>query len=124
VAGDAAAVSRILRGLQGEGEEPTLVLWALAREVRSLAVMAAEIRRGAPPEQALAKQGVWENRKALVRDALKRHSLQGLHRLLRQAARTDRVIKGAQQGRGWDELLQLALGLTGAAAIREHLTVS
>jgi DNA polymerase-3 subunit delta len=124
VAGDAAAVSRILRGLQSEGEEPTLVLWALAREVRALAGMAEEIRRGAAPEQVLARRGVWESRKAPVRGALKRHSVPGLQRLLCRAARADRSIKGLAQGNVWDELLQVALGLSGVAVLQEVNMVS
>ena len=118
LAGEGAAVSRILRGLQGEGEEPTLVLWALAREIRNLATMAEEVRRGATSEQVLARQGVWDSRKSLMRGALKRCSAQALRRLLRQAGRADQVIKGAAQGKVWDELLQVALGLAGVKVVQ------
>jgi DNA polymerase-3 subunit delta len=117
LAGEAAAVTRVLRGLQGEGEEPTLALWALTREIRVLAAMADEMRRGAVLDQVLQRNKVWENRKALVRNSLKRSSPRRLRQLLRHAARVDRIIKGMAQGNPWDELLQLALGLAGIKAI-------
>jgi len=124
MAGEAAAVTRTLRGLQGEGEETTLVLWALAREIRSLAGMADELRRGAALDQVLFKNKVWENRKPLVRNTLKRCSLQRLRRLLRLAGRIDRIIKGAAPGNVWDELLQLALGLAGVSVVQRRVAVS
>lgn len=120
LAGEGAAASRILRGLQGEGEEPTLVLWALAREVRLLVVVADEVRRGAAADQVMGRHGIWDNRKALVHAALKRHSAPGLRRLLHEAARADRVIKGAERGNAWDELLQVALGLAGVTLLQQE----
>jgi DNA polymerase-3 subunit delta len=124
MAGEGAAVTRILRGLQGEGEEPVLILWALSREIRALAGMADELQRGAAIDQVLNHHKVWENRKTLVRVALKRGSPQTFRVLLRQAARADRVIKGAAAGNAWDELLQLALGLAGISVIRHSETVA
>jgi DNA polymerase-3 subunit delta len=124
VAGDGQAVTRVLRGLQGEGEEPVLVLWALTREIRALTAMAEELRRGTAVEQVLAKNRIWENRKILVRNALKRSSPRSLKRLLRHAGKTDRVIKGMAAGNAWDELLQLALGVAGIAVVRRDTALS
>ena len=116
--GEGAAVTRVLRGLQGEGEEPVVALWALSREIRTLATMADELRRGAALEQLFAKNKIWEKRKLLVRNALKRCPPQTLRQLLRQAGRADRVIKGVAVGNVWDELLQLALGLAGITVVQ------
>lgn len=124
MAGEGAAVTRIMHGLQGEGEEPVLVLWVLAREIRALASMADELRRGTALEQVFNKHKVWENRKALVRSTLKRCPLQTLRGLLRQAGRADRIIKGAAAGNAWDELLQLALGLAGTSVIQPAAMIS
>jgi DNA polymerase III subunit delta len=118
LAGDGTAVARVLRGLQGEGEEPVLVLWALTREVRILMNMVEESRRGMALEQLFTQHRIWENQKILVRNALKRSSPHSFRRLLRLAARTDRVIKGIAAGNAWDELLQLALGLAGVTVVR------
>ena len=124
LAGETVAVTRILRGLQGEGEEPVVVLWALSREIRSLTIMAEELRRGVALEQLFAKHRVWENRKRLVGGALKRCPPQTLRRLLRQAAQADRVIKGITAGNLWDELLQLALGVAGSSVVQAAATMS
>ena len=118
LAGEGAAVTRVLHGLQGEGEEPVVVLWALAREIRSLAIMADAVQGGAGMEQVFNENRIWQNRKILVSGALKRSSPRSLRLLLRQAGRADRVIKGAAPGNVWDELLQLVLGLAGVVVVQ------
>ena len=113
LAGDATHVQRSLAGLRAEGTEPVLVLWALTREIRSLAVMAREIEAGAAAAQVLARHRVWDRRKAVVGQALRRVPAARWVRWLQDCARIDRVIKGRAAGSGWDELLQLALELAG-----------
>ena len=110
--GDSARTSRIIEGLKGEGVEPVLVLWALTREIRSMANMAAEAQDGGI-EQALARYRVWEKRKPLLRAGLKRHSPRAWQAMLRRAALIDGMVKGAKAGNVWDELLQLSLWLGG-----------
>lgn len=111
--GDAERTARILQGLREEGQEPVLILWALARELRQGLAIAEAVARGTPVDAAMTRQRVWDKRKDLVRGALKRHRLPAWQALLRRAGTVDRVIKGAQPGRPWDELLQLSLGLAG-----------
>ena len=55
--GDAPRLTRMLDGLRGEGVEPILVLWALARELRSLADMAAQNESGKGSEVVWAGLG-------------------------------------------------------------------
>lgn len=119
--GDAVRATRTLYGLRAEGAEPTLVLWALVREVRSLAGMAYDCRKGASVEPVLIKHRVWEKRKAAVRQALQRHPLRHWQKLLSIAARIDRVIKGATPGNAWDELLQLSLAIAGVRLWNEEI---
>jgi len=107
--GDAPRVTRILNGLRAEGVEPTLVVWALAREIRSMASMTKELAAGTGMDQVLAKYRVWARRKPLIRGALQRHRLTRWWAMLCHAARIDRTIKGGMSGNTWDELLQLAL---------------
>ena len=116
--GDAARTTRIVRGLCAEGVEPVLVLWALAREIRLLASMSYELRRGMPDERVMSQFKVWEKRKVTVRQGLRRHSLQGWWRMLRRAGHVDRVIKGVSAGNIWDELLQLSLMMAGVKTLR------
>jgi DNA polymerase-3 subunit delta len=117
LSGKADKTFKILNGLRGEGVEPVLVLWALGREIRSLSAMAAEVRRGAAIESVLGRQRVWERRKPLVREALKRHKLGRWYALLQHCARIDRIIKGVEVGKPWDELLQLGLSMAGMAVL-------
>lgn len=113
--GRVARALRMLNGLRAEGEEPVLVLWALSREVRSLATMAQDLATGSTMDQTLQRHRVWERRKPIVRQGLKRHRVAAWRVMLRQCARADRVIKGAEPGSPWDELLQLSMKISGVA---------
>jgi DNA polymerase-3 subunit delta len=115
--GDGARGVRILNGLQVEGVAPAVVLWALARDLRQLAVMARVLAGGQTIPQVLARFKVWESRDTAFTRALQRLSGAACNRLLRRCALIDRVIKGQATGNAWDELLQLTLWLTGVNAV-------
>ncbi len=104
LAGQVARTSRIIGGLKNEGVEPVLMLWALSREIRSLSKIATS---GISIEVAMSKQRIWENRKALTRKALARHNAKRWLFFLKRCAKIDKVIKGVEPGRVWDELLML-----------------
>jgi DNA polymerase-3 subunit delta len=110
--GDPARCARLLDGLRGEGAAAPLVLWALASETRSLAVLRAGQDDGQPLPALLKAERVFDERRkqALVR-ALGRVTSTSLRAALMHAARIDRMIKGLVQGDVWDEFLQLALRL-------------
>ncbi len=116
LSGDAVRTVRILDGLKGEGVEPAAILWALSRELRQMVKMSAAMN-GMPVERVLADYRVWANRKALVRQGLQRHSIRNWRVMLNRAARIDRINKGRGAGNAWDELLQLALMMTGKRII-------
>ena len=116
--GDAVRAQRMLSGLQAEGVEPVLVLWALAREIRSLGAMARDVAQGQAPAQVMARHRVWESRKAPIGKALTRIKLPQWQAMIRQAAQLDRVIKGRAAGKPWDELVQLTLRLAGQELCR------
>ncbi len=105
LAGDVVRTARIIGGLKNEGVEPVLMLWALSREVRMIAKIA---EANISPDAAMSKLRVWENRKALVRKALCRHSAGRWKLFLKRCAKIDKVIKGVEPGRVWDELLMLS----------------
>jgi DNA polymerase III subunit delta len=113
LAGQADRSLRMLAGLRGEGVEPVLVTWALARELRSLAAMAWETARGDAPASVLARHRVWSSRQAVVGKALTRHKLAAWQAMLGDCAHLDRVVKGQTPGNPWDELVQLCLRLAG-----------
>jgi DNA polymerase-3 subunit delta len=111
--GDGKRVVRVLTNLKGEGVEPVLILWSLARELRSLANQARLLTQGIAMERIFQEQRVWDKRKPLIRAALQRHSLSRLQQLLKQASVIDHMIKGLKPGNVWDELTDLALLLAG-----------
>jgi len=105
LAGDVVRTARIIGGLKNEGVEPVLMLWALSREVRMMAKIS---EANISPDTVMSKLRVWENRKALIRKALSRHGAGRWKFFLKRCAKIDRVIKGVEQGRAWDELLMLS----------------
>lgn len=119
LSGDAPNAMRILQGLQAEGIEAVLVLWALTREIRAMASMALKVQQGTTIHKIIAEHRIWDKRKPYVRSGLQRHPQMGhWYALLRHAGQTDRIIKGMLSGKPWNELLQLTLGITGTRLIR------
>ncbi len=112
--GDGARTVRMLNGLRAEGIEPPLVVWALARELRSLEGMSRGIASGEAVNRVMERSRVWQSRQAVVGAALRRHRPAVWQDLLSHCARIDRVIKGQLQGNAWDELIQLSLQLAGS----------
>ena len=109
--GDAATSLRMLHGLRGEGSEPVVVLWALAREIRSLHELQLDCAAGYNVQQAMKARRVWPQRMPLVQAALARHDSESMSQLLERAARVDGSIKGYAGGKPWDNLEDLVLGL-------------
>lgn len=110
--GDARNSLKMLHGLRGEGTEAAVVLWALLREIRSLARARGAVDAGQSAQQALAALRVWKNRLGVMQAALKRHDAASLDRLMTLAARADGSIKGFADGRPWDNLESLVLSLS------------
>jgi DNA polymerase III subunit delta len=101
--GDAARALHILDVLQGEGVEPTLTLWALTREMRTLWALRSG---GALPPRGYTAP-------ALLDRARPRAAKLSFARLIARAARTDRMIKGRLQGDPWSEMMLLVAELCG-----------
>lgn len=112
LAGETVRYARVLEGLRGEGVAPTLALWALTQEIRTLARLALGQSRGISLAQGMRDARIWESRQGLIERALRRMSGGKLVAAVKHAARLDRTIKGLERGDVWDELLQLGLRLT------------
>ncbi|MEM8815410.1 MAG: DNA polymerase III subunit delta [Pseudomonadota bacterium] len=113
LAGDAARALRVLAGLRAEGVEPVLVVWALTRELRTLARLAEATRERRDLGAAMQKNGVWRNRQALVKSALSRHSLGSTYRLLKTLGRADAMSKGQAAGDPWQRISEIVVVLAG-----------
>ncbi|MNP22449.1 DNA polymerase III subunit delta [compost metagenome] len=113
--GEAAHALRMLEGLRGEGVEPPVILWALARELRQLAGLAQQFSQGVPLDKAFsqARPPIWDKRRPLVSKALQRLSAQRWAQLLQDAQRIDAQIKGQAEGSPWIGLARLSLLMAG-----------
>ncbi|MCH8504294.1 MAG: DNA polymerase III subunit delta [Ectothiorhodospiraceae bacterium] len=118
--GDARRVVRVLRGLEEEGVEPVLVLWALSRELRVVFKLSEAGGRG---DEVMRRHGVFGPRRGPLQQAARRASSARWQSLLARGARVDRTIKGAAPGRPWDELLQLSLAIAGADTVSARVSL-
>ena len=116
LAGQAKRALRILDGLRAEGAAPSLVLWAISRDLGLLAKLKFAARNGAIAAPVLQRHGVWQRRQPLVKRALERLEAAPLTELIVQAAETDRVIKGVQAGNAWQQLTSLVLSILGRSS--------
>ncbi len=69
---DARRALKILKTLKQEGAEATLILWALTRELRTLATLAAQQNEGRALQQLFREQRIWPQRQPLVQQGLRR----------------------------------------------------
>lgn len=113
LAGDAARALRILDGLEGEGEEPTLVLWCIAEELRSILQFSGSGYGGARRVQRGGRR-----RQELLRQARERVPREKLLALLASAGRLDAIIKGPRRDEAWGSLARLTTELCIAALNR------
>lgn len=112
--GDARRAVRVLNGLRAEGVEPVIIVWALTRELRTLATLAEAIADGTDLASGMRKAGVWQNRQGLVRACVARHKPRDFHRLLRETAQADQAAKGQVQADPWQVVTPIVLNLAAA----------
>ncbi len=87
-----------LQLLETQGVEPILIIWALARELRTL----NSLLLGANPY-------IWPQRQALMASACKRFPINKVQALFTQLAQIDLFIKGVKQGCPWLALERLLI---------------
>jgi DNA polymerase-3 subunit delta len=110
--GDAKRALRILSGLRAEGIEPVIVVWALTRELRTLASLTDTVAQGADLANGMRKNGVWQNRQALVRNCIGRHKHGDFHQLLKSASHADQAAKGQTSSDPWQISTDIVLGIS------------
>jgi DNA polymerase-3 subunit delta len=108
-AGDAARASHVLTGLKSEGVEPSLILWALVRELRGL-WQARERER----LRSQARGSGWSLAATPSPQALARLPRLPLAQLMVQSSRVDRIIKGLAAGDAWTSIMGLTCTFAGA----------
>lgn len=124
--GERERLIRILAGLQAEGTEAPIVLWALTREIRTLLSLHQHLDQGQSFEHACKAQKppIFDKRRPLYQQAIGRLPLRRLHKLLMFAQRLDLSIKGASDLPLDQGLQDLALTLAGGRGILAELPSS
>lgn len=111
--GESGRCVHILEGLRGEGVAAPVVLWALHREIRSLAQISADVAKGLSPDHAISRAKVFSKRTGLVRQALgKLRTAQWLG-LLDACHLADSAIKGGTRHDPWLLLQDITIGISG-----------
>jgi DNA polymerase-3 subunit delta len=105
--GHKARALHILKNLQGN-IEPTLILWALTRELRILASLFVEIKNNALPS-LFDKFRIFGKRQHSVKAFMQRHKMEHCWEFLLDAAAIDRMIKGVEEGHVWEKLQDLSI---------------
>lgn len=114
LSGRVERINKILLGVRHEGIAAPIVLWALTREIRSLISIQQQLKGGQPRNSVFKSHQVWdEKRQKLISHALTKLTRQDLLNTLLLAAKTDRQIKGEQEGDCWESLLEISLILAG-----------
>ena len=108
--GNTSRVIKILAGLKAEGVVPVVVNWALAKDIRLLSQVAADISSAA---FILKRSGVWESRVAMFKSCLSRHRKRSFDMMLKRCAYIDAVSKGMIDANVWDEIETLCVRLAG-----------
>jgi DNA polymerase-3 subunit delta len=111
IAGDASRAVRILGGLKAEGVEPVIVMWALTRELRTLATLDDAVRQGTDLGSAMQSARVWNNRQGLMRSCIGRHQHGDFHRMLKASGRADAAAKGQRYGDPWQMAADIVIGM-------------
>ena len=125
LAGNVKSCVRILGVLKGEGIEPPIVLWAIAREIRLLSFMSRLKSRGVSTEAAIEQSAkvigfspfILKRRRALLEKVIQRHSERNFRQMLLMTGNIDQSIKGLDKKNPWDELLTLTMFLAGLTPV-------
>ncbi len=111
LAGDTERTSRILQGLQDEGENAVAVMNPLMWVLRPLVRIKQAEARGENVMNAMTNARIYGDRQSLVKRALARLSLRQLEAALQKLCDIDKTAKGVMQGDAWLELSRLCFGL-------------
>ena len=111
--GDTDKVNKIFNSLVDDSTPPVILIASLYREIKNLVTMSIELKTNQSIEAILNNHRVWQKRKPLISNVLKKHSYQKLQKLLLKLGRIDRSLKGMDNLNVYDELQSVVLSLSG-----------
>lgn len=107
---------RILMQLKQAGNDPILIIWAMAKQVRELLQMQQQLDQGKPIAAVLSQFRVWPSKKTLISRAVSKGSVKHWQEGLESLLAADKIVKGVTKGDIWNNLLQLSMRLSRAVA--------
>jgi len=111
--GDTDKVNKVFNSLIDDSTPPVILVSSLYREIKNLVNMSIELKTNQTIESILNNHRVWQKRKPLISNALKKHSYQKLQKLLLRLGRIDRSLKGMDNLDVYDELQNVVIALSG-----------
>ena len=111
--GDTDKVNKVFNSLVDDSMPPVILVSSLYREIKNLVNMSIELKTNQAIESILNNHRVWQKRKPLISNALKKHSYQKLQKLLLRLGRIDRSLKGMDNLDVYDELQNVVIALSG-----------
>jgi len=107
LAGNMNRALRIAASLRAEDTPLAIVSWAFSREVRLICQMREALNQGENLQGLM--RGVWESRRTLLQQAMRRMSVDAWRHALRMCGQLDRMLKGRLDGDPWLMVERLAL---------------
>ena len=111
--GDTDKVNKVFNSLVDDSTPPVILVSSLYREIKNLVNMSIELKTNQTIESILNNHRVWQKRKPLISNALKKNSYQKLQKLLLRLGRIDRSLKGMDNLDVYDELQNVVIALSG-----------
>ncbi len=111
LAGNTERTSRILQGLQDEGEKVLAVMNPLIWILRPLVRVKRAEARGENVNNAMTNARIYGSRQQQTKHAVSRLSLRQLEAALQKLCDIDRIAKGIMIGDAWLELSRVCFGL-------------
>ncbi len=113
LAGQAHRAQLILRQLEAEGIEITLLARLLQKEIFQLRQMKVQLNNGTPIYSVFDQLKIWQNRRQTLFNTLNRLSLFNINQLIGTLANIEVQIKTEGNHQAWTLLSELCLSLSG-----------
>ena len=106
---DCQKICQIVNRLKNDKAEPAIVLWGIARELRTLIKITFALEKGLSYAEICKDCGIWSSRSSRLRKYLNNTSRQQLENILQKLTMIDLIIKGVAPGLIWESLLTVYL---------------
>lgn len=110
----------LLRYLNQNKTEPTLVLWLITQEIKLLSQWQHLVQQKMPTEMICKQLNIWSQRMRGYTQAIARLDTKTLYMLLAQSHQVDKQIKSLQSPQVWQGLELLVMAMMEGTCIANH----